>query len=99
MEQHDMYWTRTCVRAHGDLDEVFRGSGTCVAELVGDRNGVDSIEDARCVLAYVLEHGDCHDVARAAIAVFEILMARHETRESAPSAVKARDVPAAGAAG
>lgn len=98
MEQHDMYWTKVCVRAHGDLDEIFRGSGTSVAELVGDRNGIDSMEDAKCVLAYVLEHGDSRDVAHAVLAVCEILVAHHELHENAPILKKVRDISAAGAA-
>lgn len=95
---HDMYWTDVCVRAHGALDAIFRDSGTDVAALVGDRNGVDSMEDAKRVLAYVLKHGDCHEQAHAILAVCEILIARHELKEHSYTLKKVRDISAAGAA-
>lgn len=78
---HDRYWTGVCERAHGNLDFLLEGGGTSVAEVVGDGNGIDSIDDARRVLSYVIEHGDSRDQATAVIAVCEIVTARHELSE------------------
>ena len=78
---HDRYWAGVCEKAHGNLDFLLEGGGTSVAEVVGDGNGIDSIDDARRVLSYVIEHGDSRDQAIAIIAVGEIVMARHELSE------------------
>ena len=95
---HDNYWADVCARAHGNLDFLLKGGGTSVAEVIGDGNGIDSLDDAKCVLSYVIEHGDSRDQAIAIIAVGEIVMARHELSEHSAGLRRVREVSAAGAA-
>lgn len=95
---HDRYWTDVCERAHDNLNFLLKGGGTSVAEVLGDGNGIDSLDDAKRALSYAIEHGDSCDQATAIIAVCEIVTARHELAEHSAGLRRIRDVSAAGAA-
>lgn len=88
---HDEYWRKVKEDAERRVDALFDGCRTRVREIVGDENGIDERADAEKVLAYVLEHGEPDEAARAIIALGEWMHAHHELCEHG-------DVAAAGAA-
>ncbi len=88
---HDEYWRKVKHEAEERVHALFAGCRTRVRDIVGDGNGIDERTDAEKVLAYVMEHGEPDEAARAILALGEWTHAHHELREHG-------DVAAAGAA-
>lgn len=84
---HDEYWKKVWAEAHARLGRLFKECSRDVADLVGDENGIDSYEDAKCVLAYAMKHAeDCGERACAILSVGEALQAWHELQEHSSQA-------------
>lgn len=81
---HDEYWTEVWHKAHKRLEHLFEDSRKKVHHLVGDDNGIDSYDDAKKVLAFVLEcQTTAGEKACAILSVMECLIALHELHEHA----------------
>lgn len=79
---HDEYWKNVWKGAHERLEHLFSNCDTGVADIVGDDNGIDSVHDAKEVLAHALRCADdCREKACAIISACECVHALHELHE------------------
>lgn len=85
---HDEYWRKAKGEAERRLCHLFAKSRTKVADIVGDGNGIDEIEDVKAVLAYVLKHGSCEEVACAILSSCEWQQACRELEEHSATVAK-----------
>lgn len=85
---HDEYWRKAKVDAERRLHGLFKNTRTKVADIVGDENGIDEREDAKAVLAYVLKHGSCEEVACAILSSCEWQQACRELEEHSATVAK-----------
>lgn len=77
--KHDEYWKKVGEDAIDRLHRLFRDCVKDVEDIVGDENGIDSYEDAKCVLAYALSRAEnCEERACAIISATEALHAQRE---------------------
>lgn len=86
MTIHDSQWKGIWDQAHKRLESMFNRSAMTLAEVIKDRNGIDSTLDAKNVLEFVFDHGaSAEEKACAIVSVFEALMAWHELNENSPT--------------
>jgi hypothetical protein len=85
---HDNYWEEVKCDAEKRIRSLFGDDADeQIADIVGDRNGLDDDADAKAIFAYVLKHGDSNDVACAILSVSDWRQACHELAEHGQAGV------------